>query len=66
MYKNFKELFKDIKKIKKEVRLLFGKDLINYKKMWFSQNFSKANLNWCWEYIWDDITYEELLIKIHK
>lgn len=60
IYTNFSHLFSLICEIKQNVLKLNGKELRNYKKVFYNQKFPVWQLNLLWEYIFDDISYEEL------
>lgn len=65
-YDNFKQLFSLICEIKEFVVKLNSKDLRSYKRTFYNQvffrnaNFNQSMLDRMWEYIFDDISYEEL------
>lgn len=59
-YKEFKLLFADICEIRANVIKLSGKDLYKARCWLYSQPFSQWKLNLIWEYVWSDITYDEI------
>lgn len=52
-------------KTKESVIKLSSKNLKKYKANFYSQPFKIWQLDLLWEYIWDDITFEEIK-KIFK
>lgn len=59
-YVEFPELFKDICNIKQYVIKLRGKDLQKYRNEFYLLSFPEWRLNLLWEYIWNDISYEQI------
>lgn len=59
-YDTFKDLFADICEIKAFVVKLHYEDLRNYRNDFYSQPFPEWRLNLLWEYIWGDISYNEI------
>lgn len=57
---NIKELALDICQNKINVLKLSSKDLRKYKTSFYSQNFKVWQLDLLWEYIFGDITLEEI------
>lgn len=57
---NFKELFSHICEIKEFVLKLKIKELSNYKKVFYNQNFPVWRLDLLREFIFNDIEYEEI------
>lgn len=62
---NIKELAYVICQNRKNVLKLSSKDLRKYKTTFYSQKYRKWQLDLLWEYIWGDITFEEVK-KIFK
>lgn len=59
-YYDFKCLFSHICEIKQFVVKLRLEELINFKIVFYNQNFPQWRLDLLWEYIFDDRTYEEI------
>lgn len=57
---SFKDTFADINKLKEEVRSLDYKQIGSYRDQFYKKDYPEWILNLMWEYIWDDITYEQL------
>ena len=57
---NIKELAYVICQNRKNVLKLSSKDLRKYKNSFYSQNFKAWQLDLLWEYIFGDITLEEI------
>ena len=57
---NIKELALDICQNRINVLKLSSKDLRKYKTIFYSQNFKSWQLDLLWEYIFGDITLEEI------
>ena len=57
---NIKELALDICQNRINVLKLSSKDLRKYKNSFYSQNFKAWQLDLLWEYIYRDITIEEI------
>ena len=61
----FKRLFLAICEIKVVVINSKGKDLANFKMIFYNQNFPKERLDMLWSFIWGDIDFE-MLTQIFK
>ena len=57
---NIKELAYAICQKKENVVKLSGKELKEYKTNFYSQKYRVWQLDLLWEYIWGDITFEEI------
>ena len=57
---SIQELALDICQNRKNVLKLSSKDLRKYKTIFYSQNFKVWQLDLLWEYIFGDITLEEI------
>lgn len=66
MYDTFKDLFLHICEIKLFVIKLELQDLVLFKKEFYSQDFKIWRLDLLWEFIFDDISYEELEYILRK
>lgn len=55
-----KELITDICKNKKNIVKLNNENLKKYKTNFYSQPFKIWQLDLLWEYIWSDISFEEV------
>lgn len=60
-FERFEDLFLKILQIKDFVIKLKGKELRNFKLIFYNQKFSRWRLDMLWEFIWDDIDFEKLI-----
>lgn len=60
-FERFEDLFLKILQIKDFVIKLKGKELRNFKLIFYNQKFSQWRLDMLWEFIWDDIDFEKLI-----
>lgn len=61
MYDCFDDLFSHILQIKSFVVKLKGKELKNFKLIFYNQDFPLWRLDMLWEFIWNDIEYTTML-----
>ncbi len=59
-YRSFKSLFTDIRQIKPYVVKLQGNNLNEYRNYMYSLPFKEWTIDLLWEYIWSDMTYEQI------
>ena len=57
---SIQELALDICQNRINVLKLSRKELKEYKTTFYSQKYRKWQLDLLWEYIWDDISFEEI------
>lgn len=60
IYDRFDDLFSQILQIKEFVVKLKGKELKNFKLIFYNQNFALWRLDLMWEFIWGDVEYERM------
>lgn len=60
IYDRFDDLFLQILQIKEFVVKLKGKELKNFKLIFYNQNFALWRLDLMWEFIWGDVEYERM------